>query len=65
MKKILSLIILALMLFSIVSCDFIEDIIYPGTVEDSAAWENATYLNDKEYQEELDNDNYYNHRVVD
>ena len=25
----------------------------------------ASYLNDKEYQEELDNDNYYNHRVVD
>ena len=49
MKKILSLIIVALMLFSIVSCDFIEDIIYPGTVEDSGAWENATYLNDKEF----------------
>ena len=25
----------------------------------------ASYLSDKEYQEELDNDNYYNHRVVD
>ena len=25
----------------------------------------ASYLSDKDYQEELDNDNYYNHRVVD
>ena len=25
----------------------------------------ASYLSDKDYQEELDNDNYYNHRMVD
>ena len=49
MKKILSLVIVALMLFSIVSCDFVENIISPNTVEDSGAWENATYLKDKEF----------------
>ena len=27
--------------------------------------EAEAYLSDKDYQEELDNDNYYNHRVVD
>ena len=32
---------------------------------DDKDYDHATYLSDKEYQEELDNDNYYNHRVVD
>ena len=49
MKKILALVIVALMMLSIVSCDFVENIISPNTVEDSGAWENATYLKDKEF----------------